>query len=640
MLRPSAPALLLCSAGVLVSSPPTTQDQRQPFRSRSDLVRLDVSVMNKDGRPVRGLVADDFTIRDNDREYSPSVFEEIEIPPVFGTDSMWPSVVRPDVATNSIADNARLLVIVLDDSALSGTSARSIQQSRTIARSVVEEMAPSDLAAVVFTGDSRGAQNFTNDKDKLRRAIDRLHAGFVAQAGIPLPGGGSIDLGYTEEHLMRGSIRTLHFVSETLRQAPGRRKALIYVSSGVPVRFSDPDDDKADDAREVFEQAQLANVAVYSFNPTGLEFFPSGTRRERSRLLRSALARDYLEVVAANTGGFAVVETNNPAESVRRVFQENSSYYLMGYVPADPPPPGRRRSIDVRVNRPDLTVRARDGYFTPRLAAAVSELSPRDRALREALTSLLPDGDLPMRMQVAAIPIPGSQATALAVIAEVQPPVEARSQRDRLVEFVTTAFDSRGRSRAAKSQQLRLGPRPGVEDGRYELRTRLDVEAGRYEVRLAGYDAGRNLSGSVFQDLDVPDFSKNGVMLSDILIAADGAPSGGPDDTLADLVPMVPTTRREFRTSDVVTAFIRVHQGGQRPPVDSAVVVRILAGDDGTVYEETLSLPASRFALRRSADALIDLPMSALAAGPHLLEIGIAGRDQAGTHRRLRFEVK
>ena len=77
---------------------------------------------------MRGLTADDFTIRDNGREYRPSFFEAVEIPLALGTDDSWPSTVSPDVTSNQVRDDGRLIVIVLDDSSLPGTTSRPQQQ--------------------------------------------------------------------------------------------------------------------------------------------------------------------------------------------------------------------------------------------------------------------------------------------------------------------------------------------------------------------------------------------------------------------------------------------------------------------------------------------------------------------------------
>ncbi len=197
MAKGTLTAVALC--GVVLAAPAlraTRQQQRPQFRGGVDLVLLDVSVLDSDDRPVRGLTADDFTIRDHGRDYKPSQFEAVEIPLILATDESWRATVPSDVTSNEIPSEGRLVVIVLDDSALPGTTTRPQDQAKAIANTVIDQLAPSDLAAVVFTLNESTAQGFTNDKGRLRRAVDGLRPGFT---GLDSVAG-------TELHFERGSI--------------------------------------------------------------------------------------------------------------------------------------------------------------------------------------------------------------------------------------------------------------------------------------------------------------------------------------------------------------------------------------------------------------------------------------------------
>jgi hypothetical protein len=131
---------------------------------------------------------------------------------VLEADDSWRASVPSDVTSNEIPDEGRLVVIVLDDSALPGTSTRPQEQAKAIANTVIDQLAPADLAAVVFTLNSSSAQSFTNDKGRLRRAVAGLRPGFT---GLDSFGG----FKGTEIHFERGSIRTLDFIAEKLIEA-------------------------------------------------------------------------------------------------------------------------------------------------------------------------------------------------------------------------------------------------------------------------------------------------------------------------------------------------------------------------------------------------------------------------------------
>ena len=100
--------------------------------------------------------------------------------------------------------------------------------------------------------------------------------------------------------------------------------------------------------------------------------------------------------------------------------------------------------------------------------------------------------------------------------------------------------------------------------------TCLDVKPERYSLRMAAKGAATGESGSVFYDLDVPDFSQEPFSLSGLILSAATGPPTKPHDPLASMLPLVPTTRRGFTLADQVTAFLRVDQGERhqlrRPP--------------------------------------------------------------------------
>lgn len=218
------------AAILAVSQPAAVPDQnRSQFRGRTDLVRLDVSVLDAARRPIRGLAPQDFSVLDNGVEYPVVAMTEFDIPAASTVGEPWLRDVAPDVATNTLADG-RLFIIVLDD-ALMSASARSLATSKEAARAVIERLGPSDVAAVVYSNDGRKSQNFTSDKAKLLSAVDKLTPGFFGTRS----GGGFGGDAFSDEVYMRASIATLRQVAEVLASGPERRKALVYIGEGVPL---------------------------------------------------------------------------------------------------------------------------------------------------------------------------------------------------------------------------------------------------------------------------------------------------------------------------------------------------------------------------------------------------------------------
>jgi hypothetical protein len=168
---------------------------------------------------------------------------------------------------------------------------------------------------------------------------------------------------------------------------------------------------------------------------------------------------------------------------------------------------------------------------------------------------------------------------------------------------------------------------------------RVDLKPGRYQVRLGASSSLSGKSGSVYSDLDVPDFSSSRGALSGLVLSVTPGPVAAPGDRFADLLPVVPTTRREFVTGDQVAAFLRVYDGGNQAagPVD--ITARITDSADRIVFRTTGAVrpvPAGRL---RVADYRLTLPIERLLPGPHLLTIEAKlGKDVV--RRDARFSVR
>jgi VWFA-related protein len=118
---------------------------------------------------------------------------------------------------------------------------------------------------------------------------------------------------------------------------------------------------------ELTQIANRGNVTFYPVFARGLVPFdaPIGPEKPPPVDVDMAILRarqQTLRVLAADTDGTAVINTNNIDGALRRIVDDLSSYYLMGYYTTNIKLDGRFRSITVRIKRPGVTVRARKGY--------------------------------------------------------------------------------------------------------------------------------------------------------------------------------------------------------------------------------------------------------------------------------------
>jgi VWFA-related protein len=131
--------------------------------------------------------------------------------------------------------------------------------------------------------------------------------------------------------------------------------------------------------RDIAEEANRANVTFYPLDPRGLTAFdepimklgtsgppppPLPPSVDRARLTARL---ESLRALAADTDGMAIVQTNDLEGGFKRIVDDLSSYYLLGYY-STRKMDGRFHSIRVRVKRPGVQVRARRGYLAPSAA--------------------------------------------------------------------------------------------------------------------------------------------------------------------------------------------------------------------------------------------------------------------------------
>jgi len=656
----------------------TPSQQAAPvFRATVDLVQVDVAVLDANRRPVEGLAATDFTILENGRPQEVAAFAAVNVPEAEAGSAPWLRQIAPDVRSNDLGDG-RLFALVIDDATMP-FEVRTLANVRFIARQVIDRLGPADLAAVIYTRDVRRSVDFTNDRVRLAASVEGLAAG----SAYTDP--------QTDNWSYFSSIRTLGHVAAALATVPQRRKALIYVSTGVPVgpetianftllsaqraegtveeQMSEelaqimaefvanrPQDAYGSAMQEAFVRAQHGNVNIYSIDPAGLGGLQRYLERQTSAqqqdartraafgvvvrtdpldaMNRARLSRDYLRTVADSSGGRAILDTNDVEAGVAQIFRENSSYYLLGYRSTREPGDRRVRQVEVRVRHSGVTAHTRNAYFDP--ASRQRPAGQAARQLAEALSGILPAPDITLRAAAAPFLTPGRRTATLAIVVGVQHtvPGDVGARVPETLQLQATAHTPRGEPRGTSSQTARLVFRSGTgDDARYEILTRLELEPGEYQLRLAAHSAALGRHGSVYLDVHVPDFGRDALQMSGLVLAADPAWIAAPADGLADLLPVTPTTVRSFDRDARVTAFARIYDRSQR----TSVQARMTDEHGAVVFSRKETLAGDRFR-EGAADVRLDLPISTLRTGRYLLTL-VAG-DRRTVTRQVRFEIE
>ena len=671
-------ALALMCLTVTVPGQQTPSQPAPRFRTGVDLVLLDVSVLDEQRMPVRGLRMEDFTVLEDGRPQQIQTFSAIELPDVTENATSRPAWLRevvPDVQRNDDSAERRIVVLILDDS--TPMEAVEIPWVKRMANRVIDQLGARDVAAVVYTLEKGKGQEFTQDRTRLLAAVDKF------MGAIP----GQVSFDSFDRSASTGVINTLATICQYLSELPQRRKAMVLVSVGLPIDWdlaqpsliSQTDPASASESgmvgglvgrlQDLLMSAQRANVNIYSLDPGGLRAplarYSALTGKADFVLNPGQKNREFLKSVSEGTGGFAVIDTNDYESGVRQVFRENGSYYLLGYASSNRREQGGFRKTEVRVNRPSTTVRARSGYYEPwpDKPAKKAERVVVPPAVDLALAGITPKSDLPMQLAAAPFAVAGRRDAAVALVLGTQHRAPARASRlTQRIDLRIVAFTPDGRQRASRRETVPITVNTvgfGSTIG-YEILSRVDLAPGSYRLRVAaesslhgiqlaprapavallgpGEDTGSK-SGSVYCDLDVPDFANTPLSLSGVVLSVTPGVVSGPKDRLKGVVPVIPTTMREFARDDQVTGFLRVYEGGTGALAPVTLSIQIVNGQDAVVVRTAETLGADRFAKGRAADYFVELPIARLKRGPHLLTVE-ANTGGKTARRDVRFEVR
>ena len=471
-------------AGILLAAPPP-QQQPPTFRTKVDLVQVDVIVQDKNGEQVRGLTQADFALFDRGKPQTVAAFQEVARHVEREAPAPLQSF-RRDVAMNVGPQAERLVVMVLDDLHI---YKERTDRTRQIARDVIAQFGPQSSMAVLFTSGDHSTQ-VTQDPAVLASAVETLkgrqswrrpHHGSNQMHGARIDPEDSLDSALSKIQTSQDATvqdfmdnmrqyKTLQDASRLLGGGDMRRKAFVLVSEGIGRDLSGifgvmrPPGDVPTGGLEyasgslegltqmptnayheyalidMMEAMRRSNVTTYAIDPRGKveskdlkrECFPaphpgfdpcSDGMTDWESPLRQA--QHGLEMIAAASGGFAVTNTDDFTGGLKKIVDDLDHYYLLGFYPTDTKGKGYRL-LDVKVaGHPEWKLRFRRGYQPGNAPAAVKVADP----MAALSAGILPQNDLSLRLTAIASPGPANLAQVMLAL-EVSAPRRDLQERD------------------------------------------------------------------------------------------------------------------------------------------------------------------------------------------------------------------
>ena len=676
-----AALLALTCAAVAAQQPAASPPQEPPpvtFRVEVNYVEVDAIVTDATGNPITDLTAKDFQVLEEGRPQTISTFSMVNLPveraerPLFA-----PGPIEPDVQTNTTAEG-RIYLIVLDD--LHVTFSNTPRVRRALTEFVERNFGVNDLAAVVYTsGRAVDGQDFTNNRRLLVAAIDKFLGRKLRSETLEM-----LDLGNRigrdpdqrglptdplereRAQNARTTMDQIEKLAEFMAGVRGRRKALILVSEGISYNVYDVITNTSanmvmQETSDAIGAATRGNVAIYAIDPRGLDAFsetieiggvPSddpGFNPTASLQNASRLSQESLRVLAAETGGFASVNRNDFADAFARLVRENSTYYVLGFYPANERRDGRFRKLEVRVTRPGAIVRSRRGYVAPRgrapeapRPAGNAAASAVTTSLNDALSSPIAINGIPMTVYAGAYKGTAPNA-AVALVIEMAGRDFRFAEKDGTfndrIEVSFTAVDTRGNSRGGDKHTLTATMKPDtvarVREVGFRVVSQMELPPGRYQLRIAAAEEGANRAGSVLYDLEVPDFYKAPFVMSAVAITSGRSPvmpTVLPKTPLSDFLPAPPIATREFEAGDVLALFTEFYENGpsNAPPHQLDLSTTLRADDGRVVFEDREERSSSDLQGRAGGHGYrVNIPLTGLAPGAYVIRVEGKSRANA-----------
>ena len=670
------PAQLPVPALPPVQTPGSAQDQQLPppvtFRTEVNYVEVDARVVDAKGGFVTGLTQGDFDLFEDGKPQKVATFSRVNIPVTLQPRPLFASApIEPDVEDNLTGYDGRVYVLMLDDI---HTNPQRTLRTKAAARQFVQRyIGANDAAAVVFTsGRSDAAQEFTNSQRRLLAAVDKFMGRKIRSATMERLDEEARTRDYRQqgdrvqdmldpERTMnaRTTLDSIRSLATYLGGISGRRKAIVYFSEGIDYDIHDVFNNQGASTiitatQDAIAAATRANVTIYGIDARGLGAGADDLIEVQDLPADPALnlgistfynetrfGQDSLRVLSDETGGFALVNTNDFAGGFERVVADNSSYYLLGYYSTNERRDGKYRKIEVKVRQPGLTVRARKGYVAARGRADTEKTDGKTPAeLRAALVSPLPMSGLPLALSAVVFKggdNKGAVVLSTLIAARDLPLTEANGTFNNKLEIVVTAADYGGKAYPGDRSTLTLGLKPDslprLRAGGFRVLNQIDLPPGRYQLRVAVLEENtkRSRIGGLRPRRPRLRQGEAGDQRPGPDVGLERADADGPHRRIRSprCCPGPMTTYRDFVVGDELALFAEVYDNSGKQPHKVDIEATLKAEGGQTVFQTREERDSSELAGGPGGYGFTTrVPLKDVAPGLYVLRV--LGRSRVG----------
>src|SRR5579863_975011 len=575
-----AAAALLSPFGPLVAQDQSkpTQDQSTPvpspggtIRVSTELVLVNVVARDKKGNPIRDLKKEDFTLYEDGKKQDISSFDFEDVDQVQSAGGPTVTGSAPGTAPGTLlhsskkapptldARDRRLILLFFDFSAM---EPEQVDRSVDAAMKFIQtKMQPADLIAMVSLATNMHVDcDFTDDQKKLLAILDSYNSGegqgFDTGANGTAEGAAETGGSFTEDDTDLNTftadrkLLAIQSLMDALNKLP-QKKSVIYFSNGITQ--SGVDNQSA--LRAATAAAVKANASIYSLDVRGLQAFPPGGEAQNASLHGqsaytgasilndlngNAASQDTLATLSSDTGGKAFFDSNDFNGIFAQVQKDSSVYYVLGFSSNNKLKDGRFRHLKVTVNRPDLKLDFRSGYYAGRDFEHLNH-ADREQQLDDELAAQLPRVDVPVYAGAAhfrrddshyylsvSLVIPGSQI----------PFVTEKDKDNATIDIIGEALES-GKfpvGRLRDTVKLAVDSTREVRRKNVQYNTGFLLAPGNYHLKFVVRENQTGRMGSFETDVHIPDLRKSPLKTSSVVLSSLRVPANGKKSAANPLV--------------------------------------------------------------------------------------------------------
>ena len=654
----------------------TVPGGKATIRSTVSLVEIDVQVTNRDGKPVKGLKQEQFSVTEDGKPQKISTFEynDIEQIETAGKTDEAPitvplgTVSSPEEIKAVVRDH-RMIVMFFDLTSLQAEDL--LRSTRAAQKYLQEQMTPADLMAVVAFGNTlKVVANFTNDRELLKQSVEALIPGHeaalaqLADAATAANGetlvsedtGAAFTADDTEFNIFNTDrkLAAVEALCEVLEGIPGK-KSIIQFTSGI----TQTGEENRSELIAATNSANRSNVSIYSVDSHGLvtatpggdasvgasggnAMFTGATVISQSQSRQDS--RETLATLAGDTGGRSFFDVGDFGKVFQSVQNDTSGYYLVGYYSANAANDGAWRRVHVKIDPlpAGVRIRAREGYYAPK-NFGVFTTEDRERQLEQAFQSDIPEVELPLAVETSQFRLDANQVF-VPIDAKLAPSAlqwaQKRGSRETAFDFAAEVRDAKsnrvvgalrdtitvkiGAEHFQDMQQRSLVYQGGVilGPGEYKLKfLARENESGRIgtfeqKLSLAPPLADRLQLSSMLLSSQIEAVQKTAQVKTQAL-AKDAKLKSSPLDVGGERI--IPSVTRVFKGEQTLYVFFQAY-APQRADANSLRAGLIFFRNGQRLSDTPMVSPTEYNEKSRTASFRLSLPLSALSAGRYTVQ--------------------